>query len=802
MSNITVTNENKTINVVTEEYNITVQVLATVSTTFISLDDTPASYSGSELQFVRVNAAGTALEFVTSTASVSWGDISGIVTDQTDLVTYVTSLPVSTFTNDAGYLTSIPSTYLESGDNVSELANDAGYLTSYTETDTLQTVTTRGATTTVNITIDGGGLVNSQLNIHGSTHYALIATATDQFKIRDTSNNADRVIVSANSVQLSDYGGGTITGTATKFLAVDVNGNIIEEDAPSGGTWGSITGTITDQSDLTLQNVTTIGNTTTNRIEITKTTSQLLLAYDGTHDAAFTVDASNNITIASQSSGGYFAQGFNQTIASSGNAILLGNQLVANGATNSIVMGISASATAGDSVVQGYLASTQSARTVVIGALSSASGTSAGDSVTIGYNSTTSGRYSVTLGRGVTNSIQNTFQVGFNGNQSFFVNSNSNLMLNSATLPSAGTHYNTTATNTITIHAGTAPSGAVTGAAQIYAESGGTLVIDRLLKRYNGSGTTPTLDAGTLAVFQNNAVTTDNASISIISGDTGDASIFFGISTDENAGEIRYETNANPDRWSLYVEGGTINVRHSNTQHIFYKNGATAVQIYDYFTSTVMSGASGASPWMWFNTSYNITRPQYSSYQDIDTGLAFPSAGIIQLTVGSQEKVKLDNLGRLLVNGSGFTQLYQTQITTSDDAIVDSDTMDVSGTTLLIHRNDNTNNAGCGLGFAAGTANTNIGAMIAFERTNTNSQGRLRFGVKTDTGSGSDLEDNMAINDDGKVHFFDDSIVISTSKTPSSASDTGTQGEIAWDSSYIYVCTATDTWVRAAISTW
>lgn len=47
-----------------------------------------------------------------------------------------------------------------------------------------------------------------------------------------------------------------------------------------------------------------------------------------------------------------------------------------------------------------------------------------------------------------------------------------------------------------------------------------------------------------------------------------------------------------------------------------------------------------------------------------------------------------------------------------------------------------------------------------------------------------------------------DSIRITTSKTPSSASDTGTQGQIAWDADYIYVCTATDTWKRAAITTW
>lgn len=38
--------------------------------------------------------------------------------------------------------------------------------------------------------------------------------------------------------------------------------------------------------------------------------------------------------------------------------------------------------------------------------------------------------------------------------------------------------------------------------------------------------------------------------------------------------------------------------------------------------------------------------------------------------------------------------------------------------------------------------------------------------------------------------------------TPASASATGTAGEIAWDASYLYVCTATDTWKRVALSTW
>jgi hypothetical protein len=39
-------------------------------------------------------------------------------------------------------------------------------------------------------------------------------------------------------------------------------------------------------------------------------------------------------------------------------------------------------------------------------------------------------------------------------------------------------------------------------------------------------------------------------------------------------------------------------------------------------------------------------------------------------------------------------------------------------------------------------------------------------------------------------------------QTPASAAATGVAGTIAWDSNYIYVCVATDTWKRVAIATW
>jgi hypothetical protein len=47
-----------------------------------------------------------------------------------------------------------------------------------------------------------------------------------------------------------------------------------------------------------------------------------------------------------------------------------------------------------------------------------------------------------------------------------------------------------------------------------------------------------------------------------------------------------------------------------------------------------------------------------------------------------------------------------------------------------------------------------------------------------------------------------DRLRIGSAFTPSSASSSGTAGDICWDANYIYVCIATDTWKRTAISTW
>ena len=64
------------------------------------------------------------------------------------------------------------------------------------------------------------------------------------------------------------------------------------------------------------------------------------------------------------------------------------------------------------------------------------------------------------------------------------------------------------------------------------------------------------------------------------------------------------------------------------------------------------------------------------------------------------------------------------------------------------------------------------------------------------------MTERLSASSSGVVTVSSDTLKIATAKTPASASATGTAGEICWDTSYIYVCTATNTWKRAALSTW
>lgn len=66
----------------------------------------------------------------------------------------------------------------------------------------------------------------------------------------------------------------------------------------------------------------------------------------------------------------------------------------------------------------------------------------------------------------------------------------------------------------------------------------------------------------------------------------------------------------------------------------------------------------------------------------------------------------------------------------------------------------------------------------------------------------------LKFNDGANTEFLvadvdiQSNLILSSPTVPASASAAGVTGTVAWDSSFIYICTATNTWERVAIATW
>ena len=130
-------------------------------------------------------------------------------------------------------------------------------------------------------------------------------------------------------------------------------------------------------------------------------------------------------------------------------------------------------------------------------------------------------------------------------------------------------------------------------------------------------------------------------------------------------------------------------------------------------------------------------------------------------------------------------------------------------------------------GFASVRSNANAGTVRDFRLSTAASTRWALFANATAEGgsaAGSDLElrrysdaaadlglvmavtrstGNITFNGGGGTTTFSaNQIAVSTAQTPASATAAGTTGTICWDASYIYVCTATNTWKRVAIATW
>jgi hypothetical protein len=162
------------------------------------------------------------------------------------------------------------------------------------------------------------------------------------------------------------------------------------------------------------------------------------------------------------------------------------------------------------------------------------------------------------------------------------------------------------------------------------------------------------------------------------------------------------------------------------------------------------------------------------------------------------ERMRLTPTGLGIGTTSPSLGLLEVSSTNGVTLAIKNTTGTTSGTEFCQLTFNNTSNSSANFESAKIKAiSTNGGANLAhltFENSGTekariDSSGRLLVGGSPDSGG-------------ALLQVFGDRIRVGTAKTPASASDTGTAGEICWDASYIYVCTATNTWKRTAIATW
>ena len=153
--------------------------------------------------------------------------------------------------------------------------------------------------------------------------------------------------------------------------------------------------------------------------------------------------------------------------------------------------------------------------------------------------------------------------------------------------------------------------------------------------------------------------------------------------------------------------------------------------------------------------------------------------------------------------GIGITSLYSNTTGYSNTAI---------GTGSL--RNNTTGNYNTAIGYQAGynltSGNQNliIGYNINFPNATGSYQlviGNAIFGTNID-GTGTTISSgNIGLftnSPTAKLDINANTIRLRTARTVTNSTDIGNQGDICWDSNYLYICVATNTWKRVALSSW
>jgi hypothetical protein len=184
---------------------------------------------------------------------------------------------------------------------------------------------------------------------------------------------------------------------------------------------------------------------------------------DGINNNAFDVMWGYNASFSTASGSGRVCLG-NTAIGGGFYTITIGQQATTAGSYGGVAIGFGAQSISSPSMALGMLMKASAPNAITIGTnYNGLADNNISDSLMIHLNNTVNGRF-----------------------QSLFMNKRTNMVFRNDTELTPGTHYDDSATNTLTMHNGVAPTNTIANAGQIYVEAGA-------LKYRGSSGTITTI---------------------------------------------------------------------------------------------------------------------------------------------------------------------------------------------------------------------------------------------------------------------------------------------------------------------